>query len=147
MVIMKHLISKRYKDIFAQYIHKGEPTPLSVGTIAVLGLCFLLLIIATFSQFSFNFAAHNISYSPLIPIMLFIIYILGITIHFYCSFCIFWQGFLFGRYLFLAEELNLSKTIFLAILWALLWRYLSRGSFSTSLKQSKQGSLRPFAGY
>ncbi len=82
MVIMKHLISKRYKDIFAQYIHKGEPTPLSVGTIAVLGLCFLLLIIATFSQFSFNFAAHNISYSPLIPIMLFIIYILGINYSF-----------------------------------------------------------------
>lgn len=84
------MINKRYKDIFQQYIHKGQPTPLTIGTLVVCGLCFLILIIATFTQFNF---AHpwskfvpgegivsfikNVSYSPLLPAMIFIIYILG----------------------------------------------------------------------
>ena len=84
------MISKRYKDIFQQYIHKGEATPLTIGTIVVCGLCFLILIIATFTQINFShpwikyISAEGlvpftklISYSPLLPAMIFIIYILG----------------------------------------------------------------------
>ena len=82
--------NKRYKDIFQQYIHKGEATPLSIGTLVVCGLCFLILIVATFTQINFShpwmkfvsgsgFVAFskNISYSPLLPAMIFIIYLLG----------------------------------------------------------------------
>ena len=82
--------NKRYKDIFQQYIHKGEATPLSIGTLVVCGLCFLIMIIATFTQINFShpwmkfipmegFVAFSkqVSYSPLLPAMIFIIYILG----------------------------------------------------------------------
>lgn len=82
--------NKRYKDIFQQYIHKGEATPLSIGTLVVCGLCFLILIIATFTQINFShpwmqFIPHEgfsaflkkVSYSPLLPAMIFIIFILG----------------------------------------------------------------------
>ncbi len=84
------MISKRYRDIFEQYIHKGEATPLSIGTLVVCGLCFMLLIIATFTQINFAhpwikfvsgegfmISLKNISYSPLLPAMIFTIYILG----------------------------------------------------------------------
>ena len=54
------MISKRYKDIFEQYIHKGEPTPLSIGTFVVVGLCLILLIVATFTQFNFTHAWFKI---------------------------------------------------------------------------------------
>jgi len=84
------MINKRYKDLIEQYIHKGEPTPFSVGTIVVFELCFLMLIVATFSQIhfsypqlsysegsGFSFIFKTVAYSPQIPIMIFIIYILG----------------------------------------------------------------------
>ena len=84
------MINKRYKDIFEQYIYKGEPTPLTIGTLVVCALCFLLLIIATFTQINFShplpeyikgigfvLSFKNVTYTPQIPIMIFIIYILG----------------------------------------------------------------------
>lgn len=84
------MINKRYKDILSQYIHKGEATPLSIGTLVVCALCFLILIIATFTQINFSHPwfkftsnvgfeaySHIVSYSPLLPAMIFIIYILG----------------------------------------------------------------------
>ncbi len=83
-------MNKRYKDILQQYIHRGEATPLSIGTLVVCGLCFLILIIATFTQINFahpwmKFVANDgfisfmkhVSYSPLLPAMIFITYILG----------------------------------------------------------------------
>ena len=84
------MINKRYKDILSQYIHKGEPTPLTIGTLVVCGLCFLIIIIATFTQLNFSHGwfkfvsdegfityTKNVIYSPLIPAMIFTIYILG----------------------------------------------------------------------
>ena len=84
------MISKRYKDILSQYIHKGEATPLSIGTLVVCGLCFLILIVATFTQINFSHPwfkfisgsgfvgfEKTVSYSPLLPAMIFIIYTLG----------------------------------------------------------------------
>ncbi|MBQ8848166.1 MAG: biotin transporter BioY [Candidatus Gastranaerophilales bacterium] len=84
------IINKRYKDIFEQYIHKGEPTPLSIGTLVVCAFCILLLIISTFTQLSishpwfqyvsgegFSSIIKNMTYNPQIPVMLFIIYLLG----------------------------------------------------------------------
>lgn len=83
-------MNKRYRDIFQQYIHKGEPTPFTVGTLVVCGLCFLILIVATFTQIHFShpwfkfvpaegFITYpkQVSYSLLLPAMVFIIYILG----------------------------------------------------------------------
>jgi len=83
-------VNKRYLDIFEQSIYRGEKTPLSVGTLVVFALCFLLLICATFTQITFpypfleqnptggiHFVFKNIVYNPQIPIMLFIIYLLG----------------------------------------------------------------------
>lgn len=109
------MINKRYKDILNQYIHKGEATPLSIGTLVVCGLCFMLLIIATFTQINF---AHpwlrflptegfvpflkNVSYSPLLPTIIFIIYILGksySTLMFVCYLLVgffVWPIFVFG---------------------------------------------------
>ena len=84
------MINKRYKDIIEQCIHKGEPTPLSLGTFVVCALCFIILIISTFTQISlvhpwikfvpghgFEAFSLHVSYSPLLPAMIFIIYILG----------------------------------------------------------------------
>ena len=77
-------ISKRYKDIFDLYIHKGEPVPFTIGTIAVWGFCFLMLILTTFTQLNFSDSwlkclsgANEAVYSPQIPVMLFIIYLMG----------------------------------------------------------------------
>ena len=47
-------INKRYADIFEQYIHRGEPTPFTIGTLLVCAMCFLLLLIATFTQINFS---------------------------------------------------------------------------------------------
>lgn len=80
------MISKRYKDIFERYIHRGEPTPLTIGTLVVCALCFLILIVATFTQFNFshpwldeNFSLCDklVAYNPIIPAIIFIICILG----------------------------------------------------------------------
>lgn len=109
------MINKRYKDIFEQYIHKGEITPLSIGTLAVCCLCFLGLIIATFTQINFahpwiKFVAgsgfvpflKNVSYSPLLPTIIFIIYLLGktySTLMFICYLVVgffVWPIFVFG---------------------------------------------------
>ena len=82
-------ISKRYKDILEEYIHKGESTPFTIGTLVVCGLCFLLLIIATFTQFNishpwfnyiegqgFVYTIKTIPYNPQFPIIILITYIL-----------------------------------------------------------------------
>lgn len=109
------MINKRYKDIFQQYIYKGQRTPLTIGTLVVLGLCFLILIIATFTQFNFVHPwskfipgegivsfIKNVSYSPLLPAMIFIIYILGksyATLLFICYLVVgffVWPIFVFG---------------------------------------------------
>ena len=84
------MINKRYTDIFNQYIYKGEQTPLTIGTLVVCALCFLLLIIGVFTQINithpwFKYIPNEglslyqktILYTPQIPIMIFIIYILG----------------------------------------------------------------------
>jgi len=85
----KMKINKRYKDILEQCIYKGEPTPLTLGTIAVFVLCLLLIVISTFSQISFshywlkstpdeglNIFIKNVVYFPQIPVMVLVIYIL-----------------------------------------------------------------------
>ena len=82
-------INKRYKDIFENCIHKGETTPFTIGTFVVCALCFLLMIIATFTQIKFShpwfnyvpnegfvYAAKTITYNPQFPIIIFITYIL-----------------------------------------------------------------------
>jgi len=83
-------INKRYKDIFDFYIHRGEKTPFSIGTIVVLAFFFLMLIVATFSQLHFShpwltyikdigfeYNLKETAYTPQVPVMLFAIYILG----------------------------------------------------------------------
>lgn len=83
-------INKRYKDIFDLYIYRGEPTPINIGVFVVFAFCFLCLIVATFSQLNFShpwlqyysglgfrISLKQIAYMPQIPVMLFIIYILG----------------------------------------------------------------------
>lgn len=83
-------VNKRYQDIFNQYIYKGEATPFTIGTLVVCAFCFLIFIIATFTQFNFShiwfkfqagsgFVADNkfVTYNPIIPTMIFIVYMLG----------------------------------------------------------------------
>lgn len=109
------MINKRYKDIFSQYIHKGEPTPLTIGTLVVCAMCFLMLIVATFTQIHFSHpwfqhikgegftgAVKTIAYTPQIPVMMFIIYLLGkkysylmLTAYLLTGFFI-WPVFAFG---------------------------------------------------
>ena len=73
----KFKINKRYKDLFEQYIHKGESTPFTIGTLTVCFMCFLLFIISTFTQINIGFSFKEIPYNPQFPIMIFIIYLLG----------------------------------------------------------------------
>lgn len=83
------IINKRYIDIFERYIHSGEPTPFTIGTIVVCGFCFLLLIVSTFTQITFShpwfnysqsegfvYGLKTVAYNPQFPIMIFIIYML-----------------------------------------------------------------------
>lgn len=81
------MINKRYQDIFNSFIYKGEKTPLSIGTLVVFALCFLFLIVATFTQIPIpipyfsNSAGHlfefkTLLYNPQICAMIFCIYIL-----------------------------------------------------------------------
>ena len=82
-------ISKRYIDIFEQYIHRGESTSFTIGTLVVCGFCFLMLIVSTFTQITFShpwfnyvpnqgfvYALKTVAYNPQFPIMIFIIYLL-----------------------------------------------------------------------
>ena len=84
------MINKRYKDIFDQYIYKGESTPLTIGTLVMCALCFLAIIVTTFTQIQFSHPVlafvqgkgltvnfEKIAYTPQIPVMIFIIYLLG----------------------------------------------------------------------
>lgn len=86
---MKISINKRYKDIFEKYIHRGEATPFTIGTLVVVAFCFLILIVSTFTQFDFShpwigyvagqgfkFVPKQVAYTPLIPAMIFTIYLL-----------------------------------------------------------------------
>ncbi len=81
------MFNKRFQDIFSQYIYRGEPTPHTLGTLCIVALCFLILIVATFTQLSFLVPTvvfedeilidlKETLYSPLIPAMVFIIYLL-----------------------------------------------------------------------
>lgn len=137
------MINKRFKDIFDQYIYKGEKTPFSIGTFAVLAMCFLLLIVATFSQISishpwfkidsiegFKSCMKTFSYTPQIPVMLFIIYLLGKNFSLFLFFVYLivgffvWpifafgggfnyiQNYLFGYFLGFLFAIFLSGTIF-----------------------------------
>ena len=81
--------NKRYKDIFEQYIYKGQQTPFTLGTLIVCALCFLLILVTTFTQLNFHLpflkiteegvrvVMKEVSYSPQIPAMIFIIYLVG----------------------------------------------------------------------
>lgn len=87
--MLEKFVNKRYKDIFEQYIYKGQKTPFTLGTLIVCGLCFLLILVTTFTQLNFplpvlkfvdgNFsvAMKQVSYCPQIPAMIFIIYLIG----------------------------------------------------------------------
>lgn len=81
------MISKRYKDIFEQYIYKNEKTPFTIGTLVVCALCFLLLLVSIFTHFSFyhpwvsfeygfEVTSKYVGYCPQIPAMVLMIYIL-----------------------------------------------------------------------
>ena len=85
----KLIVNKRYKDIFDEYICNGESTPFTLGTVLVVVLCFLLLIIATFTQFNishpwfsyetgkgFVYTIKTVAYNPQFPVIIFITYIL-----------------------------------------------------------------------
>ena len=82
-------INKRYIDIFEKYIHKGESTPFTLGTLFVCMFCFLILIISTFTQITFShpwfvytpeqgfvYTLKSVTYNPQFPIIIFITYIL-----------------------------------------------------------------------
>ncbi len=89
-IINKFKINKRYRDIFLQYIHRGENVPLSIGALVVCAFCFVIFLIATFSQIPISHPwlkittdeglvsyTKTILYNPQIPVMILIIYILG----------------------------------------------------------------------
>jgi len=70
--------NKRYKDIFSQYIYKGEATPVTIGTLATVAFCFVVLVVATFSQLNICLPwdeTNPVAYTPVIPAMIFIIYL------------------------------------------------------------------------
>ena len=84
------MINKRYKDLIQQYFHRGESTPLTLGTLVVCAFCFFVLIVAVFSRITFyhpwfsydstlgfNSYIKEVLYSPQLPALFFMIYILG----------------------------------------------------------------------
>ena len=81
-------MNKRIKGEFDDILYKGEKTPFSLGPLTVVGLCLLLLIIATFTQLNLAhywftpdgdafFGIKKYQYIPQIPLVLFIAAILG----------------------------------------------------------------------
>ncbi len=83
-------MNKRYIDIYKKIIYNNEKTPLSVGTLAVMALCVLTMVVASFTQIDFVhpwfvkgpeggllFVMKSYPYVPQIPVALFIITILG----------------------------------------------------------------------
>ena len=81
-------INKRYKDLFEEYIHRGESTTFTIGTICTCVFCFVLLVVSTFSQITFShpvlsfeggisFKSIEIAYNPQFPVVIFIAYLLG----------------------------------------------------------------------
>ena len=94
------MINKRYKDIFNSFIYKGEKTPFSIGTLVVFALCFILLIVATFTQIPISIPYFvnseagllefkTLLYNPQICAMILCIYLLKRT----------YSYFLFALYL------------------------------------------------
>ena len=101
-------INKRYRDIFEQFIHRGEATPFTLGTLVFCAFSILLLIVATFTQLNFSHswfggASKNVLYNPQIIVMMFIIYFLGrnysiLTFIIYLIIGLFvWPIFVFGK--------------------------------------------------
>ena len=131
------IINKRYRDIFEQYIYKEEKTPFTIGTLAVCAFCFLLLIIATFTQIlvpypvlefgnekGVEILTKTLSYSPRIPVMLFIVYLLGRNFSLFVFFLylivgfFIWPIFVFGGGLSYIQ--NYLFGYFLGFLFAIL---------------------------
>lgn len=147
--------SKRYKDIFQQYIHKGEATPFSIGTLVVCALCFLILIIATFTQINFShpwmkilplegFSAflNQVSYSPLLPAMIFVIFILGKSYSVLMFFCYLIVGFFIWPIFVFGGGLDYLQNYLFGYM---LGFFLALGIVSRILKVSRSLTNRMFA--
>lgn len=81
------MISKRYKDVFEQFVYSNQKTPLTIGTLVVCALCFLMLLISVFTRITivhpwisfengFEIVAKTINYGPQMPVMVLTVYLL-----------------------------------------------------------------------
>ena len=82
------LTNKRFKDQYQKFIYKNQQTPFSVGTLAVVALCLVALIVATFTQVDIShfwlvknaagdWNVKTYSYVAQIPVLIGIVGVLG----------------------------------------------------------------------
>ncbi len=80
-------MNKRLADEYAEFVYRGEKTPFSLGTLAVVIFCLTLLIVATFTKIDishiwpegslFSFGTKTYRLVPQIPVVIFTSAILG----------------------------------------------------------------------
>lgn len=106
-------MNKRLQDEYLEFIYKGEKTPFSLGTLAVICFCITLLIVATFTKIDIShfwlifdngikFTTKTYQLIPQIPIVMLTAALLGarfgfLTMFFYLLTGFFvWPVFAFG---------------------------------------------------
>ncbi len=143
-------MNKRYIDIYKKIIYNNEKTPLSVGTLAVMALCVLTMIVASFTQIDIVhpwfikypdggmvFEMKSYPYVPQIPVALFIITILGKQYGFITMLIYILMGLFVWPVFGMGGGLGYLKTGFFGYIFGLLLIAIFSGKYLTREKTFK----------
>lgn len=143
-------MNKRYIDIYKKIIYNNEKTPLSVGTLAVVALCVLMMIVASFTQIDFVhpwfvkgteggllFVMKSYPYVPQIPVTLFVVTILGKQYGFFAIFLYILMGLFVWPVFGMGGGIGYLKTGFFGYIFGFLLAAIFAGNYLTKEKTFK----------
>lgn len=152
-------MNKRYIDIYKKIIYNNEKTPLSVGTLAVMALCVLTMIVASFTQIDFVhpwfvkgteggilFVMKSYPYVPQIPVALFIITILGKQYGFLTMLIYILMGLFVWPVFGMGGGIGYLKTGFFGYIFGYLLIAIFSGNYLTKEKTFKNILIATFLG-
>lgn len=155
-------MNKRIRGEFEEIIYRGEKTPFSLGSLAIVCLCLLLLIVATFTQLNlvhywpsiqldegFSINTKQYLYIPQIPLVLFIAAILGARFGIFVIILYLLTGFFIWPVFALGGGLGYVKSYFFgyilgyffAIVFASRVLYFDKFSYKSMIYASLIGVL------
>ena len=153
------MVSKRFKKDFDKFIYNNEPTPISLGTLCVMILSILLMIVATFTEFDLTrywihylpdgateFLPTKFLYVAQVPILMFIIAILGVRFSFITIFLYVLGGLFVAPYFALGGGISYIKMPVFSYVLAYFPTIIVTGLILKKIKGILGVILAPLAG-